>query len=129
MLQLTKTNTYMSQVTLFVGNHDVAGLLKSTFKEHDINAISIEPDPQLQENGTLFGRDWRVVRHDGSHLIPYSNGISHLGCGFERRMQIQALDTCKKHRIPYQLGKTMIEGGNCKLFIGKDGTRKAIFLI
>ena len=114
------------------------------------NVVKLDPSYKEEPSHKVFFiRDQQVVLHDGSHLIPACID-DHLlllkvqtllhplqqhflkpltgcyGTGFTNESRAKALETCEKLGIPFILGRTAIEGGNCHLFFGKDGMSRAI---
>jgi hypothetical protein len=94
-------------------------------------------------------RDSHVVRYGGSHLIPksmrkpdfsltthlrallppsassfYKSGL--LGMGFYETNTLRALRDAIKLDIPFLLGNTSIEGGNCFIFTSPEGKKRAL---
>ena len=152
-MSLTVGNAWRPQI-LVVGHGKVAESLSSLF--HQMRSrLFVEADPAVDARDIqdiTFGRDLRICRLDGSLLIPYSfsykesapfdrllramfpltsreviNGVKAgfgKGCNLENVEETARLATCQK--IPYTLGKSAIEGGNCFLFLGADGKGKGV---
>jgi hypothetical protein len=136
--------------TLYVGNPEVCERLAAKAAEVGLSRLKINLDPHVEDARTLiFGRDWRVTLLDGSHLIPFATDdpvlsmmmkailpfpSSHFvrsiyqscGEGLTTDHQAKAIAACERLGIPHKIGKTAIEGGNCKLFLGRDGKPRAI---
>lgn len=125
------------------------------------NSLSIELHRLFRETGQnlqvcfdssiVWGRDARVEKLDGSHLIPFELWIdgyqvrdrffamipiqeidvlkSHdaqWGRGFSKDYRQKAVDFAKTKGIPFRRGKTCVEGGNCRIFIDGAGKPKAV---
>ncbi|WP_068467992.1 hypothetical protein [Candidatus Protochlamydia phocaeensis] len=124
---------------------------KETLKDLSPLLFSI---PSADERCSVFIRDSHIGLLEGGFLIPYSiknffichyflanlpASVNHflikdndrlvnetgMGKGFERRNVNQAIFTAEYMRIPYEQGKTCIEGGNCFLY-WHEGKPKAI---
>lgn len=132
---------------VYVGSSDIQRSLAQIFK----TAVEVHADPSIERllEHPLFVRDWRVVRLDGSHLIPSSldstkatlqlktmmplsssplilSCAGHLGRGLYEVSRSEAIKTCEDLGIPYEKGRTAIEGGNCLLFMHEDNTPRAL---
>ena len=130
---------------IYVGSASAAKELNRLFQE---TGLRLEV---CFSEAILWGRDARVERLDGSHLIPFQlyidyyptrdrfyamvpieevelvNGThSDWGRGFTRKYREEAVAFAKDEAIPFQAGKTCIEGGNCRIFIDGQGRPKAL---
>ena len=132
---------------LMVGNHEVSQLLSDLVHQFG-SSLKIETDPTAvtKVDGILFGRDRCVVRLDGSYLFPYPIKMKKLfqevqfkalmpessrhvvldrdesgcGMGFSLEYFHDAIWDAQTNEIPYTLGKCVIEGGNCHLFMSEE---------
>ncbi len=120
---------------VFIGTRLFMEFLDESFKDTFVPAKKIRPAY------SAFIRDSHVVLLNKVHLIPYvikdeffwgqflsilpsctdhfiSSNISCVpsGNGFDECNINQAIIAAEEYRIPYKLGKTVIEGGNCYLF-------------
>lgn len=137
---------------IFVGNPLVRTALQGKLEEIFAGAApQAIRDPFADgKNLYIFGRDWRVILNDGTHLIPNSSidlsslnqkirallplfqkdlilfGGRLFGTGFERENNEKAVSFAEKKQIVFKVGKSCVEGGNCFLFTGVDGSPKAI---
>ncbi len=130
---------------IYVGSASAAKELERLFQETRLN-LEVCFNPAI-----LWGRDARVERLDGSHLIPFGvltdyfpirdrfcamipreeidlldGNSSEWGHGFTRKFREEAIDFAKAEEIPFQAGKTCIEGGNCRIFVDGSGRPKAL---
>jgi hypothetical protein len=136
---------------LIVGNQEIHELMDIQFKKHEC-LLKVEVEPLVSKNvlDLAFGRDYRVVRIDGSHLIPYNYkmhrallegrframcplSLNHLckgdfvayGTGFFKKYTDYAIAYAAAYDIPFTQGRSVIEGGNCHLFVDQ-GVSKGI---
>ncbi len=133
-----------SNAILMVGSTSTATSLQRLFTDHVI-PLDVQTD-----STTRFGRDSRVCLLDKSHLLPFpvfmgtyqkvkfdsmlpveeshfldeSQGAGY-GLGFSEKNLEEAHNYAKVNNIKYRWAETCIEGGNCRIFIGKDGKPKA----
>ncbi len=132
---------------IYVGSSEIQEKITTIFN----STIEARKDPSTERllEQPLFVRDWRVVRLDGSHLIPSSldstkatlqlkammplssilliqSCAGHLGQGLRAISRKEAIQTCEDLGIRYETGKTAIEGGNCLLFMHEDNTPRAL---
>jgi len=132
------------QAVLNVGSTSTAQSLAHLFSTHSI------PLDVQRDSAVRFGRDSRVCLLDKTHLLPFQlnmegylrekfysmlpieeahffdDGYSAFGHGFSERNLETAKEDAIQARIRYRWGKTCIEGGNCRIFVGKDGRPKAL---
>lgn len=130
---------------IYVGSASAAEELKRLFQETRQN-LEVCFNPAI-----LWGRDARVERLDGSHLIPFGVLTDYYpicdrfyamipkeeidllkrrdcdwGRGFTRKIREDAISFAKEEEIPFQAGMTCIEGGNCRIFVDGSGRPKAL---
>ncbi|MDP1608132.1 MAG: hypothetical protein Q8L98_02320 [Chlamydiales bacterium] len=130
--------------TLFLGDGtgDAVKAAIAILREKLIDTFNIQTDH------VLWARDCRVILPDGTHLIPetveeedfrqfafllpkeqlhliYDKEAPH-GKGVTYEYKQQGIDVAKKLNIPYKESKLCLEGGNCFIFSGADGEKRAI---
>lgn len=100
-----------SRVTLLRGGHVIPYPIKSPLFKHQYSAII----PHSANHFLLKERNGKIV----------SFPFTATGRGFEDNNVDQAILTAEDFQIPYKLGTTCIEGGNCFLF-RDNGVPKAV---
>lgn len=137
--------------TIIVGNcHILNELAKTVNKLFD--GMHFEIEGGVINPATLtFPRDLRVVLWDGIHLIPSAFSLTErsqelflsilpssyeflkrekdpeiLGRGTQPDWREFIIQESQRTGTPIKLGKTILEGGNCRLFLSGTGEKKAI---
>lgn len=148
--QSSPTENSLCKTVVYVGNKPAHEMLDHYIHALSIPNVSVALDPHVKsDEDLLFVRDWKVTLFNGSHLIPCSpkslelemtmkallpppsehivfSMLKEFGLGLNEDKQADAIVSCQFLQIPYKRGKTAIEGGNCKLFIGRDKAQRAI---
>ncbi|MBX7066957.1 MAG: hypothetical protein K1X28_06985 [Parachlamydiales bacterium] len=127
---------------LMVGNQKVFQWLSASGRE--IASYFPVPLEVGLDPSTHWGRDSRILLESGQYLIPYGLKLdpeldkkmrcmlgetseSMSGQGFSRVNLAAARHQARKAKIPIKPNtKSVIEGGNCKLFRGPDGAPRAL---
>jgi hypothetical protein len=140
-----------STPTYYVGNPDLLIPVQDAVAASSLaGRVTVLLDPAYKDE-LLFGRDWRVTLFDGSQLIPtnclteldsgypyfallplsckhiFANRVaSGKGHGGSEAAQRMAIETASKAGIPFTMGRSSVEGGNCLLFHARDGSPRAL---
>lgn len=136
--------------TILVGNSHVLNELAKTVGRV-FKGLELALDIGTQSPATLiFGRDLRITLWDGTVLIPspffssiikgnsllaiLPSSLRHLlkefpdiiGLGLDPESQKITLQEAELSQTPFRIGKSSLEGGNCRLFLSSSGEKKAI---
>lgn len=145
---LAKSPPFENRFLILVGDADVKNILEKKISKQQIQA-------ELMQDTAFWGRDCRVIRPDGSHLIPalfLNDDVSHVklffallpqemdhfyeehrltsffpaGKGFSLEYYKTAIKTASYLNKSCEESSVCIEGGNCRIFTASDGKPKAI---
>ncbi|MBM3207726.1 MAG: hypothetical protein FJZ57_03865 [Chlamydiae bacterium] len=137
--------------TLFLGAQQLLIPLREQLDRSQLSGKWIvELDPMYNEAEVIFGRDFRVIRHDGSHLLPSMLCEKNLdfkflaylpincrqiaqyfhragyGKGFSEEYIDKKEKVAKDLGLSHEVGRSVLEGGNCLIFKNAEGQQRSI---